>query len=70
MEIRRALAEATGWSHPCPECGTTMTGTGTVIHQSNPARWYVELWCSKDAEAFTIWTPDLQAHVVARLGEP
>ena len=70
MDTRRALEEATSWHHRCPECGSEMTGNGTVVPPDDPPRWYVELWCPVDREVFTIWTSDLQDHVAACLGAP
>ena len=70
MRTKRDLPATVEWRHTCPECGTEMTGTGTVVHRDDPPTWLVELWCPKEQEVFTIWTADLEDRVADHLGKP
>jgi hypothetical protein len=45
-------------THPCPEDGTTMHGTGTMHYHEQTKTWFIDYFCPEDKEVYPIETPE------------
>jgi hypothetical protein len=46
--------------HACPECGSTMRGTGKLYYVRASGRWFIEYLCAHEQELFPIWVEETQ----------
>lgn len=46
--------------HRCPECGSTMRGTGKLYFMRDDGHWFVEYLCEREQELFSVWAEETQ----------
>jgi len=56
----------------CPDCGELMTGTGKLTLDKRTGNWFVEYWCPRSHEYFSIYRPETNpvAEGLAREPDP
>lgn len=53
-------ARAKALRHPCPECGSTMRGTGKLYYLAQTDAWFVEYFCEREQEIVPLWSQETQ----------